>query len=128
MDNRQVDVISRWRFGLHAALSILMGEMTTVTHFVDLPRTAGRPRTLILLSLEEDGSKDLPVALDLEGVTDLVVRWLDALPESDRGGWSDIDGDCLPEAWRVFTEEWGHVLNYRHAVAGIQGRYAWIGK
>lgn len=128
MDNRQVDVISRGQDGLNATLSVLMGDITTVTHFVDLPKGDGRPRTLILLRLKEDGSKDLPVALDLEGVTDLVVRWLDALPESDRSGWSDIDGECLPEAWRVFTEQWGHVLNYRHAVAGIQGRYAWIGK
>lgn len=130
MDNRHVDVTSTGRGHLTAALSILWAQAAggRATHYVDQPATDERPRTLVFLWHEEADARQLPVPLDLEGAVDLAARWLDALKSSERPGAIDMDGDCEPEAFRVFCEDWGHVHGLHYAIAGVQGRHAWYGK
>lgn len=144
MDNLHVDVTSVGRDALKAALGLLFANAAggKATHYLDVPRGSTFPnrigeaakeevpRTLILFWHHETGGdvRPLPVPLDLEGATDLAMRWLAALPREDRPGWIDMDGDCEPEAWRVFCEVWGHVYGFHYAFAGVQGRWAWYGK
>lgn len=140
MDNLRVDVTAYGVEMLEAALELAAGPRLA-THYVDLP-TVGppaaelnapltRPRMLVFLDRPEPGAFPLAVALDAQGMGELAARWLAEVKDEDYGGWLDMDGDCIPDAFRVVTD---HVpserttLGFRGAICGVQGWCRWIGK
>lgn len=137
MDNRRLDITSDKSTHLRAALEVLVGSApgSMVTHYLDIttlqtePGQRRQPRTLVLLWSDEGGkARPLPTPLDSDGAHELAVRWLEALKPEERDSAIDMDGDCSPCGFRVFNEEWGHVLGMRYGVVGIQGVHAWYGK
>lgn len=134
MNNRHIDVTSTGRDHLRAALSIAIDNAAggKAKHYVDMPPEDKRPRTLVFLWHEAKvqlvESVPLPVPLDLDGLVFMAEAWLAELPVNQRPGRVDMDGDCEPEAFRVFNEGWGHVFGSPYAFVGVQGMHAWYGK
>lgn len=130
MDNRRIDVVSAGRDQLRLALAIAFANASggKAWEYLDVAPIGEQPRTLVFLWSHEKDSRRLPVPLDLDGATDLAARWLEHLAPEEKPGAIDIDGDCVPEAFRVFNEQWGFVFDYEYAFVGIQGWHAWYGK
>lgn len=128
MDNRRIDVTSDDIEHLRAALSIV--TRSTVAGFRDYPAEdgTGRPRTLVLYWHHGPGIIGFPTPLTLDEVVPLVAKWLAELKPEEHADFLDMDGSCEPEGFRVFNEEWGHVIDNGYGIAGIQGVHAWYGK
>jgi hypothetical protein len=146
MDNRTIDVTSQGAEGLALALRLAWIDISDgeATHYkiISLEQTVayyGAPTdqhritsiesehgtpTLILLRKAEQGALPLPYPLDIDEAIVFVAGWLRRAP---LGQEPDHDG-CNEPAWRVFTEQWGHVAGHHYAIVAVQPAWAMFGK
>jgi hypothetical protein len=65
-----------------------------------------------------------PSPLNLQGAALAIESWLSCVPRvRDTSSASDVD-----KAWRVFTDDWGHVAGDNRACVAIQPAWALYGK
>lgn len=129
MDNEQFDILTYGAKKLENAVALVMsGEK--VVGYRDAPATDEKPRRLIFYWADESGADyhPFPTVLDAVAVTDICRRWLESLERDEIPGEIDMDGSCIPDAFRVYTEEWGRVDNSGRAVFAIHGHHRWCGK
>lgn len=81
-------------------------------------------QTLIFYWTEDKDATLLPFPLDLKGAMSFVNGWLN---HANYGVQPDHDGDN-GKGFRVFVEDWGHVLHNWKAFVAIQPTWAMYGK
>lgn len=96
-----------------------------VHHFTEEQEHPDGVPTLILYWTKEKDSVSLGYPMKVKNAIEFVKGWLESeiatLPRPD------IDGSCRP-GWRVFVEDWGHVLHSSYAIIAVQPSYAMYGK
>lgn len=84
-------------------------------------------KTLILLSMPEHDSQELPFPLSLEQATAFVGDWLESLDDKEFEPQPDHDGSNY-RGWRMFTDCWGHVAEFHCGIVGVQPVWSMYGK
>lgn len=127
MDNRELTVVSEGHENLRHALAIAWqgAPGAKATHYRVVPDATGIP-TLILLWHEEREALPLPFTLDAEAAAEFVRHWLHE-QKTPPCPIRPFDGST-GKAFRVFTEDWGHVFGHTYAVVGVQPAIALYGK
>ena len=145
MDNKQIDITAEgddllelalklvWNTNTTKAIQYMDTKLRSVTKYYGTPTDehitvsqigiVGVP-TLILFSWDTVNAINLPYPMDLEDTLFFVKGWL---KHADYGEEPDHDG-CNNVAWRVFTENWGHVAGYPSTIMGVQPKWAMYGK
>lgn len=145
MDNRLIDITSEGDEALALALQIVWDNAPggKATHYKVMSYTDAETEmsgrydikvethpdekplpTLILLWNAEADAMPLPYPLDLEGAINFAKGWL---KNAEYGEEPDHDGSN-GKGWRIFNNNWGHVMQLHYGIVGIRPNWAWYGK
>jgi len=84
--------------------------------------------SFVLFWSNSSGADKFPVKMDADSVTETVWAWLENVKDQDRAESCDDLDVWEDEAFRVFTDFWGHVDGDSYAIVAVQPIWAWAGK
>jgi hypothetical protein len=129
-DTHQMDVYSSTKLNFGHAMRIAFSNHREAEYYKKDSKAG-----LVLFWTEPhglDGVYPLPNKMNVEAAIEFCWQWLCSLDgksvEDYTGRPPSIDGSVLLGGFRVYNEEWGHVLGQHAAIVAVRPEYILLGK
>lgn len=78
---------------------------------------------------EVSGLLPMPFKMNREALIDFAWNWYSSLEDKERKQDTRWNGDAMNvPAWRIYVDNWGHVLDRHDGKVAIEAGFGWLGK